>query len=101
MIRFYAILALSVSLLGTGWLAWHQRAQNGALRAAVHQQAARAEASESLRKQADEALVRLRQKNAATARETASAQASVEAAKASNRAWADTPVPEEVTNALR
>lgn len=97
-----ALLAAATLLAaGLGFWSWRQAGQNALLRAAVHQQAARAEASESLRKKADEALVSLRQKNAALARETAVKQHALDAALAASRPWADAPVPEEVQNALR
>lgn len=96
-----ALVVAVAAALGLGAVAWKQRGDNATLRAAVHQQAARAEAAESARKQADAALVLLRQKNAATAREMALARASLDAALAAERAWAEQPVPEGVRNALR
>ena len=96
-----ALAAALLAVAGLGTVVWSQRGENATLRAAVHQQAARASAAESARKQADDALVSLRRKNAATAREMALLSASLEAALAENRAWADSPVPEGVRNALR
>lgn len=46
-------------------------------------------------------LDRLARKNAATAREMASAQASLQRSLSANREWADQPVPKEVQDALR
>jgi hypothetical protein len=46
-------------------------------------------------------LDRLARKNAAMARETASARASLQRSLSANREWADQPVPKEVQDALR
>jgi hypothetical protein len=71
------------------------------LRAEVRAQAEAAERARSAERKAGEALVLLRQKNAATARETAVKHGSLAAAAASAPEWAAAEVPEGVREALR
>lgn len=58
-------------------------------------------ASESARKRSERALVLVARKNAATAQETASARASLHAAKASSPSWASETVPEAVRETFK
>ena len=58
-------------------------------------------ASESARKRAERGLALQAKKNAATAQETASARASLHAAKASSPSWASETVPEAVRETFK
>jgi hypothetical protein len=85
--------------------------QFGLSRYRSHQYAAQAQklavtesalaASVAARKRSERALVLVARKNAAAAQETASARASLHAAKASSPSWASEPVPEAVQQAFK
>lgn len=91
--RLGGLIAVLLGLVLSGWYIGH-------LRAELHtaQEAAKT-AQEALKK--TQATLAYREKlRATTARETASAQASLRAVSASNPTWAQAPVPQEVQDAL-
>jgi hypothetical protein len=90
---------LSVILAGASW--------TGALKDNARLKLQLAQAEEGLkraqaaRKRDQAVLVALQKENAATARKTASARGSLRAAAAASApAWANTPVPKEIQDAL-
>lgn len=90
-------------LLACAALAWVAKSQyDGAalLRQENRELTEAVERSRIAQKRADAALVSARKKNAATARETAVKQHTLEQAKAANPVWRDEPVPQEVQDAL-
>lgn len=89
-----AALALTLAaLVAGGWYIGHLRE-----RAHTAEEAARTAQAALKRTQAT--LAYREKLRATTARETASARASLAAAAASNPTWADAPVPKEVQDAL-
>lgn len=96
-----AIAGLCLLLAGSGYLLKRSYVANGAQKSqitALNQSLLRAAEQRAV----DQAtLDRLAKTNAATARKTALAQASLARSIIANRPWADTPVPKEVQDALR
>lgn len=100
-VSWCAVAALGAALTLAGWALKHSYAEQGALKtqiAALNGALLRA-AEQRATDQAT--LDRLAKKNAATAREMARAQASLQRSLSANREWADQPVPKEVQDALR
>lgn len=98
------VIALSVllvaSILTAGILAKQLFEQRAVHVAEKQQMVGSILALQDARKRDQATLALLRRKNAATAREMASAGASLERALAAEPAWADQPVPEEVRRVL-
>ena len=94
------IAVLSVWAALSSIVIWRVQRAAAQREAVVASQAEALRASESARKRADAALVALRQKNAATARETASVTRSLAEATRAEPAWADQPIPKGVLDAL-
>ena len=100
-LSWYAIGALTLALAGTGWALKSQVKANGAARAQIQGLQEGIKRAQEQRKLDQATLARLAKKNAATARETARLRASLGAALAANRPWADAPVPKDIQDALR
>lgn len=100
-VSWYAIAALALSLAGCGWALRVQIRANGEQIAQIRSlNGAILRASEQ--RAVDRAtLDRLAKKNAATARESALARASLQRSLTANPTWAAQPVPKEVQDALR
>jgi type II secretory pathway pseudopilin PulG len=94
-------LVLGIAAGGLGWLAHGQIERNARLVAEKQQIEDALEASQELRRADQATLASLARQKAAQARSDAKRRASVEAALAPNAAWAATPVPKEVQDALR
>ena len=85
-------LTLAALVLG-GWYIGH-------LRAELHSAQEATRTAQAALKKTQATLAYREKLRAATARESASAQASLRAAAASNPTWANTQVPQEVQDAL-
>lgn len=96
----YLIGALVVALTLTGAGLWHQLKRTGAQAAHIEALQERLDGAEKRAKAAAKASVARERLRASTAAQAASQAASAEAAIATNREWADQPVPKEVQDAL-
>lgn len=100
-VAWYALAAVTLALMGSGWAlkrAYEQQATQRAEIRALNGAILRASEQRILDRAT---LDRLARKNAATARESALAQAALQRALTANRTWADQTVPKEVQDALR
>jgi hypothetical protein len=94
----------SVLLLACAALSWVAKSQYDratGLESQNRELAQAVERAQTAQKAADKALVAKSKMNAATARETAVKQRSVDVAKAANPDWSKQPVPQEVQDAIR
>lgn len=92
----YRLAALAVTLLALALGGWYI----GHLRSELSEARAQAKTAQAALKKTQATLALREKLRTATAREGASARASLAAAAASNPTWATAPVPQEVQDAL-